>query len=1083
MKSKILVRSASTLLGLFFVCVAYAQVTTGSITGTVKDAKGEPLAGATVKVAHVPSGTIYYAVTQGGGNYFIQGIRVGQDFKVEFSFIGFAPKTVEGIAILLGVPTQLDITLTENSITLSEVVITGTSFSKTGAATNITNRQIQTLPSIDRSINDFAKLTPQSNGNNSFAGRDRRYNYITVDGAVFNNSFGLSDRISNLPGGDAQPISLDAIDQISVNIAPFDIRQSNFTGAGINAVTKSGDNTLRGSVYTYLRPESFAGKTIDGTKYEWEETSKQTYGLSLGGPIMKNKLFFFINGEYEHSNKPSTAWKTSIDGNADAANYISRAQTSRLSDLKQYLLSTYGYDPGDWNWHPFTSENYKVLARVDWNVNDNHKLTVRYNQVVSSNDVLTNATSVPTGVARSNYSRIGETGMAFTNTGYGFENSVYSITGELNSSFASRFANKFLVTYTSIRDKRTSPSEVFPFVDIWENGNPYTAFGYEPYSYNTDLKNNMFSVINNFTAYLNAHTITAGLSYEQMYFGNAYMTFGPGYYRYNSIDAFMNNEVPAAYAITFGLNGNTAPYSELSFGMGAFYVQDEWQLLPNLKLSGGIRFELPFYLNSLQPNPAIAALTFVGGYKMDVGTWPEQQLLISPRIAFNWDVWQNGKYKVRGGTGIFTGRAPFVWFINQPANAGVLQYTKILAGSGVPADMRFNKNIYAQINAYPALFSNPATAPSIPVEVSKAFKMPQLWRTNVAVDVKLPEEMTFTLEGLYSKDINAILRQNVNEKAPASNFAGSDNRPRFYDNKINTEVSNAMVLRNTGEGYQYSITAQLTKDFRHGFAGSIAYTFSEAKDVTSSPGDQAASAWASNVTVGSLNNPGLSYSYFSIPHRIIASLSYRFGYLHSSSSTTISLFYEGAPQGRLNYVYSNDMNGDGNTADLMYIPKDESDIEFVDKEIKENNVVIGTLSKEDQEAAFFNFLAQDEYLNSHRGEYAQRYGAVMPWVHRLNLKLTQDFVMDNVRKTKIQLTLDVLNLSNLINTSWGVRRTQITGSNDNIPLLQYAGVSAGGKPVFTLPANSIAGYYTETYKNVLDYASTWSMQLGIRFIF
>ena len=681
MKLRIFVHLASMTLGLLFVCTSYAQMTTGSITGTVKDNHGEPLTGAAVKVTHVPSGTVYYAVTQGSGNYFIQGVRVGQDFKVEFSFIGFAPKTVEGIAILLGVPAQVDVTLAEDGITLSEVVVTGTPFSKTGAATNVTNRQIQTLPSINRSINDFTKLAPQSNGNNSFAGRDRRYNYITVDGAAFNNSFGLSDRISNLPGGDAQPISLDAIDQISVNIAPFDIRQSNFTGASINAVTKSGDNTLKGSVYTYLRPESFAGKTIDGAKYEWDETYLQTYGLSLGGAIIRNKLFFFVNGEYEKSNKPSTSWKTSTDGNADAANYISRAQSSRLSELRQHLLDAYGYDPGDWNWHPFTSENYKILARADWNINDHHKLTVRYNQVVSTNDVLTNATSCPTDVPRSSYGRIGETGMAFTNTGYGFENTVRSITGELNSSFASRFANKFLITCTLIRDKRTSPGAVFPFVDIWENGAPYTAFGYELYSYNTDLKNNTFSVTDNFTAYLGDHTLTAGLSYEQMYFGNAYMTFAPGYYRYNSIDAFMHNEAPAAYAITFGLNGNTAPYSELSFGMGAFYVQDEWQLLSNLKLTGGIRFELPFYLNSLQSNQAIVALTFDNGYKMDVGTWPEQQLLISPRIAFPWDVLRSGKYKIRGGTGIFTGRTPFVWFINQPANAGVLQYTKILTGS------------------------------------------------------------------------------------------------------------------------------------------------------------------------------------------------------------------------------------------------------------------------------------------------------------------------------------------------------------------------------------------------------------------
>jgi hypothetical protein len=1072
MKSKILVRLASTFLGLLFVCASYAQVTTGSITGTVKDSHGESLAGATVKVTHVPSGTNYFAMTQANGNYVIQGVRVGQDFKVEFSFIGFSPKIFDGVTILLGTPAQLDATLAEEGITLSEVVVIGTSVSKTGAATNVTNQQIQALPSINRSINDFTKLTPQSNGNSSFAGRDGRYNYITVDGAAFNNSFGLSGQSRNLPGGDAQPISLDAIDQISVNIAPFDIRQSNFTGASVNTVTKSGDNTFKGSVYTYLRPESFAGKTVDGTKYEWDETSKQTYGVSLGGPIIKNKLFLFVNGEYEKANKPSTSWKTSTDGNADETNYISRAQTSELTRLKQHLLSTYNYDPGDWDWNPFTSENYKILARVDWNINDNHKLMVRYNQVLSTNDVLTNATSAP---SRLSQNRIGESAMAFTNAGYGFENTVRSITGELNSSFGSRFANKFLATYTAVRDKRTSPSTLFPFVDIMQGGNIYTSFGYELFTFNNDVKTNTFSITDNFTVYLGDHTLTSGVSYEQMSFGNAYMANGTGYYRYNSIDDFINDVKPAIFSQTVGLNGNTSPYSELSFGMAAFYVQDEWQLLSNLKLTGGIRFELPFYLNDLDSNPAIEALTFADGYKMDVGTWAKQQLLISPRVAFNWDVLKDGKYKVRGGTGIFTGRLPFVWFTNQPTNAGTLQFQRTLSGNDVPNDMRFSTDIYAQLKKYPTQFA-PTSAPSQPVEVSKDFKMPQIWRTNLAADVKLPWNMTFTLEGLYSKDINAILQKNVNEAAPNAAFSGSDNRPYYngISNRINSAISNAMVLGNTNEGYQYSITAQLAKELTHGFAGSIAYTFSEAKDVTNNPGDQAASAWQSNVSTGSLNNPGLGYSYFSIPHRIIASLSYQFGYLNSSSSTTISLFYEGAPQNRRNYVYSNDMNGDGNSTDLMYIPKNENDIIFVDK---------GAMTAQEQKDAFFQFLAQDDYLSSHKGEYAQRFGEVMPWVHQFDLKLTQDFVMDNARKTKIQITLDILNLGNLINSSWGVRRAQITGSYDNIPLLQYAGTDASNRPTFTLPTNTIASYYTETYKNVLDYTSTWSMQLGVRFIF
>ncbi|MDR1983754.1 MAG: carboxypeptidase regulatory-like domain-containing protein [Prevotellaceae bacterium] len=1060
------------------VTFASAQVTTSSLSGTVKDSKGEPLEGATVKATHVPSGTVYYTSALKNGNYTIQGVRVGNDYQMEFLFMGFTTKVVNDISVSLGDDVKVDAALTEDSLELSEAVIVGSALvTKTGAATNVTNRQIQTLPSINRSINDFTKLTPQSNGN-SFAGRDGRYNYITVDGSAFNNSFGLSGQTRNLPGGDAQPISLDAIDQISVNIAPFDIRQSNFTGANVNAVTKSGDNTFKGSAYTYLRPESFAGQTIRGTKYDetWDLSSKQTYGLSFGGPIIKNKLFFFANIEYEKSDAPSTSLKVSNDGNADPANYISRAKKDDLANLKQYLLSTYNYDPGEFVWDPFTSENYKFLARLDWNINDNHKLTLRYNQVTSTNDVLTNATSGPSGITRGSYGRISEMAMAFTNAGYGFENSVYSITGELNSTFSSKFANKFLVTYTNIRDKRTSNSELFPFVDIWENGNPYTSFGYELYTYNNDVKNNTFSIIDNFTAYFGEHTITAGLSYEQMYFGNAYMQFGTGYYRYNSLSQFLNNEVPSGYAITSGLNGNSNPYSELNFGLGAFYVQDEWKLLPNLKLIGGIRLELPFYLNDLDANPAIEALDFVDGYKMDVGKWAKERLMVSPRISFIWDVLQDGKYKVRGGTGIFTGRLPFVWFTNQPTNAGTLQYQKVLSGTAVPSDMRFDPNIFGQINKYPSLFANPASAPSAPAEVGKDFKMPQVWRTHLAADVKLPAKMTFTVEALYSKDINAIIQKNVNESTPNAKFEGSDNRPRYngVPNRVNSGISSAMVLNNTNKGYQYSLTAQLTKDFEHGFAGSIAYTFSGAKDVTSNPGDQASSAWASNVAVGSLNNPELSYSNFSVPHRVVASVSYQFGYVNSSAKTTISLFYEGAAQGRLNYMYTNDMNGDGNSSDLMYIPKDKNDIIFVPK---------GTMTAQEQSDAFFRFLEQDDYLKNNKGKYAERFGAVMPWIHQINLRIMQDFVVDNVRKSKIQISLDILNLANLINSSWGLRKAQITGSYDNLPLLYYAGVDANNRPTFQLPVNNVSDYYTTTYKDVLGYSSTWSMQLGLRFIF
>ncbi|MDR1973909.1 MAG: carboxypeptidase regulatory-like domain-containing protein [Bacteroidales bacterium] len=1075
---------ACTVLCIVLTCSSYAQVTTGSITGTVKNPDGHPLEGATVKVTHTPSGTVYHAVTSKTGRYTVNGMRVGSDYVAEFSSSQLS-KEIDGIYIALGSATVLDVTMS-NDVVLEGVNVTANaSTSRNGTATSISNVQIQELPTINRSINDFTKLTPQSNGGNSFAGRDGRYNYITVDGSAFNNNFGLSGTTRNLPGGDAQPISLDAIDQIEVNVAPFDIRQSNFTGASVNAVTKSGDNTFRGTVYTYFRPKSFSGNMVDGTEYEWEKTSKQTYGASLGGPILKNKLFFFINGEYERSGKPSTPWKTSTNGVADPSNYISRANSNDLFTLQQYLMNTYGYDAGGWDWEPFTTQNYKVLGRIDWNITDNHKLTVRYNEVVSTNDVVTNATSAPT--PRLAQGRISEYGMAFRNSGYGFENSVRSATAELNSSFGPKFSNKFLASYTAIRDKRTSPSEMFPFVDIMKDGNIYTSFGYELYTYNNDVKNNIFSVIDNFTTYLGDHTITAGASYEQMYFGNAYLQFGSSYYRYNSMEDFMNNEKPAIYAQTVGLNGNTNPYNELNFGTIAAYIQDEWQIRPNFELTGGVRIEVPLYLNKLVPNDASNA---IGDsiywyrndfYQMNVNKWPKSQVLVSPRIAFNWEAYKKGKIALtmRGGTGIFTGRLPFVWFTNQATQSGTVQFQRSLSGAGVPDDLRFEKDIFANSEKYANLFT-PTSAPSNPAEVSKDFKMPQVWRTNLALDIKLPWEMIFTVEGLFTKDINAIIQTNVNEALPDGTFSGSDNRPRWTSgNRING-TGNAMVLGNTNKGYQYSITAMLQKNFSHGFTGLFAYTFSQAKDVTSNPGDQAASAWQSNVAIGSLNDPILSYSNFSIPHRIISSLSYKFSYLKSeAASTTISLFYEGSPQGRRSYVYSNDMNGDGNSSDLMYIPKNASDIIFSDA-VKDGVVL---MTAQEQSDAFFKFVEQDKYLSSRKGQYAERFGAVMPWVHQFNLKITQDFVLENVRKTRIQITFDILNLGNLINSKWGVRREQITGSYENIPLLQYAGVDANNHPTYQLPTTSVANYYTETYKNVLDYTSTWAMQLGLRFIF
>lgn len=448
----------------------YAQVTTSGIKGRILDQNKQPLPGATVVSVHLPSGTQYGTITNNDGYYQINGMRTGGPYKVDVTYIGYSGATFEGVQLTLGDDYPLNVTLTESSVSLSDVVVQAArTVERTGTNTNISSRQIQTMPTISRSINDFTRVSPYAGSGNSFAGRDGRFNNITIDGAAFNNNFGLSSK--NLPGGDAQPISLDAIEEISVNVSPFDIRQSNFTGASINAVTKSGDNNLKVSAYTFMRPKSFTGEKVgDKTVANAREREANTYGISIGAPIIKNKLFFFVNGELEKEEYPGIEWRASTTDGSDASaqDKISRATTTDLEDMRNHLINTHNYDPGSYsNFGNFASKNHKIMARVDWNINNNHKFTVRFNDVKSTNDQSVNANSAPNPRSSNRYST---DAMSFNNSNYNFTNYVRSITGELNSKFGSNISNKLLASYTHIQDTRGSDSDLFPFVDIYKDG-------------------------------------------------------------------------------------------------------------------------------------------------------------------------------------------------------------------------------------------------------------------------------------------------------------------------------------------------------------------------------------------------------------------------------------------------------------------------------------------------------------------------------------------------------------------------------------------------------------------------------------
>ncbi|HNQ83542.1 MAG TPA: TonB-dependent receptor [Bacteroidales bacterium] len=1071
--------------------VMYSQVTTSGINGKIYGSNYITLPGATVILVHTPTGTQYSTITDDKGIFRIPNMQSGGPYEMKISYVGYKTLQKSDITLALGQTLTFNESLTEAAVGLTEVeviekrdaLIDG---NRTGSSTNVNSNQITTLPSINRSITDYTKLSPQANGN-SFAGRDGRMNNITIDGANFNNNFGLSSKA--LPGGDAQPISLDAIEQISINIAPFDIRQSNFTGANVNAVTKSGTNKWSGTAYTYIRGKNFYGKKIEDKEIELTDQNNLNYGLSVGGPIIKNKLFVFANFERETSDFPGILWNPSDPDNgvnADPDNYISRTTVADLSTMKEYLMTTYGYDAGTYqDFGNFQTKNYKILGKIDWNINKNHRFSIRYNYVKSTNDQQVNATSSPG--TRSAFGRIGEMSMSFNNANYGFLNTVGSLSAELNSTW-SKSANKFLFTYTQIRDTRSSESDIFPFVDIYKDGNPYMSFGYELFSLDNDVKNNVLTFTDNFNYYLGQHTLTVGASFDKLFFGNSYKRYGTSYYRFASPEDFYNGAAPTTFGITYPYAQAGDGYAELNFGYASVYGQDEWQVLDNLKITGGIRLELPIYFNELLPNEAITELTFKdldgNDLILDAGLWPDPKMTVSPRLSFNWDAKNDKSLQVRGGTGIFTGRLPFVWFTNQPTNSGTLQNTVEITNADDLAGLTFNADPFYHLTNTDLFPSAPTKAPGSIAVVDKNFKMPQVWRTDLALDVKLPWNLIGTFEAIYSKAINDVIQYNANQAIADSMFFGADDRERFMNRKINSTVSNAMVLTNTKEGYSYSLTAQLAREFENGFYGFLAYTYSATKDLTSNPGSAAASAWASNPTYTNQNAPTLSYSQFSVPHRVVGCVSYGIEYA-KHLKTTVSLFYQGSSQGRLDYIYSNDMNGDGNSADLMYIPKDESEIIFADITNGDGEVIA---TAAEQGAAFWQYVDQDKYLSDHKGEYAERYGVVMPWVGRFDVKILQD-VFTKIGKTKhtLQFSLDFLNIGNLINSDWGIYRKQTLGNYD-ITLLKYKSSNSEGVPTYQLnytktDSDGKPVFPTSTYSPVLGTTSTWGMQIGIRYIF
>lgn len=1094
-------------LMLVMTAAVNAQITTSSMAGQVNDTQGEDVIGATIRVTHVPSGTTYNAVTNADGRWAIQGMRVGGPYTVKVTYIGYAEKTIEGINLQLGETYNLNVTMSEDVNELGEVVVIGSgskfSAEKTGATTNISNAQIQALPTINRSIEDIARLSPYANGM-SFAGGDGRSTNFTLDGANLNNNFGLTD---GLPGG-GSPISMEALDEVQVVVAPYDVRQTNFIGGGINAVTKSGTNTFKGTAYIFYDNENMHGNRVANQDLGERGTNRNTtYGFTLGGPILKDKLFFFANAEYSFVPTVVNRWRASEDGKEDAENYISRTTIADMQRVSDFVKNRYGYDPGSFTDFPGNEDNLKLLGRIDWNITNDHHLALRYNYTKNTAWNSTNGSSTDAR-QRLTYNRFSQYSMAFSNSLYQQNNSVSTISADLNSRFGNNISNQLLFTYTNIDEKRDSNSDPFPFIDIM-NGysdvdgtvtqdlTPYMSLGYELFTYNNRVQNKIYTLNDNFTYYLGDHKLMAGIRYEHQMANNSYMRNGTGYYRYRSIDDFINGAAPEAVCLTYGYNGVTNPNSEVTFNQYGWYLQDEWNILSNLKLTYGIRFDLlSFDDDALMRNNAIYALDFDGKH-IDTGRWPNSNVQISPRLGFTWDVFGDKSLKVRGGTGLFAGRLPLVFFTNMPTNSGMIQNQVSVStaynGSVVQTTNSQGYNyqeIQATLNKFAVgpdgkipttveeirnMLGAPATitpeqgtVPSKIAGVDPDFKMPQVWKSSIAVDYQFPVSFPLTLTGefTYTKKINDVRVWNYDIKTPDETWdrlVGADNRYNYTgDFRYNSIPSGASVLTNTSKGYGWTLNFTLNAEPIKDLHLMAAYTHTVVKEVSGMPGNDPYSTWSNAYTINGGNEVRLQNSQYVIPDRVIASISYKY---HKDQ---FSLFYTGYRPEGYSYAYNGDLNGDGISNDLMYIPKDDSEIHF---------------KNEADRQAFWDFVNQDSYLKNHKGEYAEAYSAHAPFVHRFDFHWTHDFTLKvgNTNHT-LQLIANIMNIGNLFNSKWGVEKNMSNCNNGRILSINRSTDLIDGVPYFTLYKNR-DGSPLKSWSFNRNYDQCWKLQIGVKYYF
>jgi hypothetical protein len=1025
-----------------------AQGTTNAaFNGLVTDSDGNPIVGATVTALHTPTGTVYTAFTRQDGNYNIPAVKVGGPYTVKVTMDPFKPQELQGIVLKLGEDRNLKFKMTLEVI-FEEVTVNATnpiiSEGRTGAAQNVSTSIIESMPSIGRSFDDFARLAPQvdSRGGGAFssAGKSNKYNNIQIDGAVNNDLFGLSG--SGTPGL-STPISIDAVQEFQLVIAPYDVRQGGFTGSSLNAITRSGANTFSGSAYYFGRNQDFVGKGYQDVKYG--TFSEKQYGFRIGGPIIKDKLFFFLNGEMgDRSSPPGFVIDDSGASDDFGLANVSVADAQRFRDI---LQNTYGYDPGGFGrgYKDVVSDNGKVFVRLDYNISDKHRLTLRHNYVKGT------ATNSPSAANAKVF--------AFGDVYYQLNNKTNSTVLQLNSTLGKNLFNELTLNYTTIRDFRSTGDTLFPQVNVLIAGGYRLTAGTEQYSGANGLNQDIIEITDNLTFYTGKHTFTIGTHNELFDFANLYIRNYYGYWLFNSLNDFEAGKAARYYHDFITANPKEKWWASFGVSQLGGYVGDNWAILPNLTLTLGVRLDVPIIKDIPNPNPKVEAI-----YGIKTDQVASGNMMFSPRLGFNWDVNKDKKTQVRGGIGIFSGRTPYVWISNQFSNNG-LDFTRFDLTNPT---FKFVSDPLNQPESGPGLVSGISEVDII----DKNFTYPQVLRLNLAIDKELPLGIIGTLEFLYSRNLNDILYQNLNLRQ--TGLLGQGGRvlyARDYD-KFTTgtkSFNDVIYLTNSTQGFQYSFSVQLQKNFNKNSWANFTYSYGQAKDVNSGTSSQAASNFGYNPIRYDVNNPELTWSNYDVRHRLGAAVSYTINLL-KRAPTSIGLFY-GGRSGRpysTTYNYS-DANGDsGSGNDLVFVPNVFGDV------ILTNSSGVPLPDQLTAWQALDAFISRDPGLNAARGTIVPRNASREPWYHGLDARLAQDIPLPFLRDHRLQLTLDIVNVPNLLNKKWG-KSYYVSNQNDVAWTFKGYDAATGKEKI----------EFTDRLEkfSISNLGSRWGAQLGLRYSF